>query len=53
MRRSAVPATPLILSSSWLAQARLPARSFPTIWMSSGAGNPKFKIWVTMSTGNS
>ena len=30
---------------------RLPSTLKPVTWMSSGAGKPKFKIWLTMSAG--
>jgi hypothetical protein len=40
---------------SWLsslsATTRLAARSLPTTWTSIGAGNPKSRIWLTMSAG--
>ena len=51
MRRSTMPSMRLRLSISFNAWRRLPSRSRPTIWMSIGAGRPKFRIWLTMSAG--
>ncbi len=33
------------------AKAWSSARSLPTTWMSMGAGEPKFRIWLVMSAG--
>ena len=51
MRRSTVPGTYRILSISFSAKARLARRLLPITWTSIGAGRPKFRIWLTMSTG--
>ena len=51
MRGSATPGTRRIFARSRLAKARLALRSAPAIWTSSGAGEPKLRIWVTMSAG--
>ena len=51
MRGSATPGTWRIFASSLLAKARLALRSAPAIWTSIGAGEPKLRIWLTISAG--
>jgi hypothetical protein len=51
MRASATPGTCFTFASSLFANSRLAATSGPRIWMSTGAGAPKLRIWLTMSAG--
>src|SRR5712671_6480666 len=51
MRASAKPGTWRSCPSNWSASWRLPSRFAPSIWISMGAGAPKFRIWEIISAG--